>query len=181
VNDYVIYTPPDVPAGKYGPRIGSKTRYTPGKVQLSIDGNNQVSVQDSYTPPWSDAFVERDLGSKTFLHPGDRDFTFTLTGKHSSSSGYEFVLDYVDLVSEGLTWSGIESSPGVTISGTNVPVDIVTADGSLTTVLINQQEFNGVWVSLGICSPSPSNASVTIRTEGTEKHVTPGGAQSTPL
>ena len=62
----------------------------------------------------------------------------------------------------------------------NVPVDIVKADGSTATVTMNETANNGLWVLLGTYSLSPGNASVTIRNTGTNGFVIADGMKFTP-
>ena len=92
---YVRYTLASVPAGTYRVKVGIKTADSRGKFQLSVDGTNQGAEQDNYAV--TAVYTELDLGLKTFATTGDRDFTFTVTGKNAASSGYGLVLDYIKL------------------------------------------------------------------------------------
>ncbi|MFH1498740.1 MAG: hypothetical protein ABII82_13045 [Verrucomicrobiota bacterium] len=92
---FVRYTLGSVPAGTHRIKVGIKTANTRGKFQLTIDGANQGAEQDNYN---SAAFyTELDLGEKTFATGGDRDFTFTVTGKNVASGGHQLVIDYIKL------------------------------------------------------------------------------------
>ena len=63
----------------------------------------------------------------------------------------------------------------------NVPVDIVQKDESVTTVVVNQQTGGGGWVKLGgDWSLSPTNAEVKIRTTGTNGYVIADAIKVTP-
>ncbi|MBA2434048.1 MAG: hypothetical protein H0V54_03000 [Chthoniobacterales bacterium] len=83
-------------AGTYGVKLGSRTGDKSGIVQLAIDGVNQGAAQDGYSAKVGYRVV--DLGRVTFTEPGEKAFQFVVTGQNSSSSGYQFVLDYVDLI-----------------------------------------------------------------------------------
>lgn len=50
---------------------------------------------------------------------------------------------------------------------TQVPIDIVEADGTVTTVFVNQRLNSAEWVLLGTFTLGIGNASVTLRTDGT--------------
>ena len=61
--------------------------------------------------------------------------------------------------------------PAGTNRATNVPIDITKADGSVSTVTVNQQNNNNQWVQLGVFPLNNANAAVTIRTTGTNGFV----------
>lgn len=92
---YARFTLEAVPAGTHRIKVGVKTANTRGKFQLSIDGVNQGTEQDSYAA--AAFYTELDLGEKTFATTGDRDFVFTVTGSNAASSGHQLVLDYIKL------------------------------------------------------------------------------------
>lgn len=236
VNDYVTYTLPSVTAGTYDIYIGTKTHDSRGIFQLSIDGVNQGNPQDLYQSNIGYKYL--DLGTKTFSTSGNKNFTFTVTGKNSSSYDYSLIIDNIRLMEPGgsvaLLNLDSENSTGITVTGswlnssstagyvgsnylhdnnsgkgsksvkytpvlpaagtydvslnwtsftnraTNVPVDIVKADGTTTTVTVNQSQNGGQWVSLGLYSLLPSNASVTIRNTGTNGYVIADAVQFSP-
>ncbi|HEY0944332.1 MAG TPA: carbohydrate binding domain-containing protein [Opitutaceae bacterium] len=62
----------------------------------------------------------------------------------------------------------------------NVPVDIIKADGSVSTVTVNQQNNNNTWTLLGVFPLSPANAEVKIRTTGTNGYVIADGVRLAP-
>ncbi|WNG40515.1 hypothetical protein F0U61_47625 [Archangium violaceum] len=64
---------------------------------------------------------------------------------------------------------------------TNVPVDIVKANGTTTTVTVNQTVDGGTWNLLGTYALSKTNASVTIRTTGTTGNVIADAVRFTPI
>ena len=63
----------------------------------------------------------------------------------------------------------------------NTPVDIVKADGSVTTVTVNQRLNSNTWVFLGVFPLSPSNAEVKFRTTGTNGYVIVDGVRVVPV
>ncbi len=95
IGDYITYTVPVAKAGTYRVRVGIQTRSTKGIFQLAINGVNQGSPQDEYSP--SVTCGMRDLGTVT-LSSGNQAFKFFVTGKNPSSTGYKLVFDYIELV-----------------------------------------------------------------------------------
>ncbi|HET6409711.1 MAG TPA: hypothetical protein VFG14_17615, partial [Chthoniobacteraceae bacterium] len=53
----------------------------------------------------------------------------------------------------------------------NVPVDIVKANGTVSTVTVNEQSGGGQWNLLGTFALAPSNAEVRFRTVATNGYV----------
>ncbi len=101
VGDVVTYKVPNVKAGTYDVRIGSKFFNTRGLVQLAIgpangSPTNVASPVDQYSG--GESFVEYDLGSWTPGSTSDKWFRFTITGKNASSSGYTECFDYIKLI-----------------------------------------------------------------------------------
>ena len=96
VDSYITYTVPVVAAGTYHVRVGVQTRSNKGIFQLSINGGNQGSPVDEYLPSLS--YGMADLGTVTFLNPGDQSFTFTVKGKNAASTGYTLAFDYIELI-----------------------------------------------------------------------------------
>jgi len=82
--------------GTYGIKVGSRTGKKSGKFQLDIDGVNQGNEQDQYSAKTS--YQVFDLGTMNFPGSGDSSFTFTVTGKNPSSTGYQLLFDYIELV-----------------------------------------------------------------------------------
>lgn len=95
VNDYIAYTIPLAQAGTYTVKVMVKKASTRGQFQMKIDGVNQGAVQDQYSA--SSAFVEFNLGTKTFTTAGDKEFRFTVTGQHANSLGFDLTFDYIKL------------------------------------------------------------------------------------
>ena len=121
VGDYVNYTVPLPASGTYDVKVGIRTSANQGTFQLAIDGINQGTVQDEYSP--AVGYEVRDLGPVTFTDGKRKIFKFSITGKNPSSSDYEFVCDYIDLVpyfeAEDLPVEA-HSAPIVTIDDPNL-------------------------------------------------------------
>ena len=83
-------------AGTYDVKVGIRKGNRSGIIQLAIDGVNQGSARDGYSADVDYEVV--DLGRVTFTEAGEKTFQFLVTGRNPNSSGYQFVLDYVDLV-----------------------------------------------------------------------------------
>ena len=71
--------------------------------------------------------------------------------------------------------------PAGTNRASNVPVDIIKADGSVSTVTVNQQLNNNAWVALGVFPLSSTNAEIKIRTTGTNGFVMVDGLRVVPV
>jgi hypothetical protein len=83
-------------AGTYDVKAGIRKDNRSGTVQLAIDGVNQGSARDGYSTDLDYEVV--DLGRITFTETGEKSFQFLVTGHNPNSTGYQFVLDYIDLV-----------------------------------------------------------------------------------
>jgi N-acetylneuraminic acid mutarotase len=83
-------------AGTYGVKLGLRTGNQNGIFQLAIDGVNQGGEQDEYSAEVG--YQVLDLGRVTFVEGGEKTFQFVVKGKNPSSSGYQFILDYIDLI-----------------------------------------------------------------------------------
>ena len=94
IGDYVTYTVPKTSRGTYDVKVGIRTNANQGIFQLAIDGANQGSPQDEYSP--TVGYEVRDLGQVKFSDSGPKTFQFLITGRNPNSSGYEFVCDYLD-------------------------------------------------------------------------------------
>ncbi len=95
VGKYITYTVPVAKPGTYRIRVGIQRRETKGIFQLAINGVNQGSPVDEYSP--TATYGMRDLGTVT-LNSGNHAFKFFVTGKNPSSTGYKLVFDYIELV-----------------------------------------------------------------------------------
>ncbi len=102
-------------------KVGIRTSANQGTFQLAIDGTNQGTLQDEYSP--AVGYEVRDLGPVTFSDDERKIFKFSITGQNPNSSGYEFVCDYLDLVpyfeAEDLPVEA-HSAPIVTIDDPNL-------------------------------------------------------------
>ncbi|RTE10882.1 DUF7594 domain-containing protein [Paenibacillus whitsoniae] len=94
VGDWVEFTINVPVAGTYNVDFGYKKNTNRGITQLTVDGVNLGSTVDQYSSPA--AYSATDLGNVT-LSAGNHLFRFTVTGKNSSSSNYNFTVDYLEL------------------------------------------------------------------------------------
>jgi hypothetical protein len=100
IGDYVTYLVSEVPAGTYNVKVGMKKFVNRGQFQMSVapvggSFTNVGSVQNQHST--IEEFSEVDLGSWTPTTSGDKHFKFTVTGKSSSSNGYNLAFDYIKL------------------------------------------------------------------------------------
>ena len=118
--DFVTYTVPIAMAGTYDVIVGIQTNNGNGVFQLAINGMDQGSPQDEYSPTLG--YDVRNLGRVNFATPGEQTFQFRVTGP-GEGNGFFLVFDYLDLVpyfeAEGL---GVQanSAPLVTIHDRNL-------------------------------------------------------------
>jgi hypothetical protein len=63
----------------------------------------------------------------------------------------------------------------------NVPIDIVTSSGAVSTVQVNQRTNDGTWVLLGAYNLATGNAKVTIRTTSTDGYVIADAVKLVPV
>ena len=83
-------------AGDYDITLRVRRYDNRGICQASIDGVNQGSTFDLYTPVPGD-YTDVHLGAKSFATAGTKAFKFTITGKNPSSTKYGFAVDYIEL------------------------------------------------------------------------------------
>ena len=156
--DYVTYTVPVSSSGTYDVKVGVRTSNNQGTFQLAIDGANQGSLQDEYSP--AVGYEVLDLGPVRFASPGPKTFQFLVTGHNPNSSGYEFICDYLDLVpyfeAERLPVEA-HSAPCVTIHDRNL-------SGGSGSVLEATRLGDYVTYAVPIAEPGNYNVAVKAKT-----------------
>ncbi|RTE10881.1 GDSL-type esterase/lipase family protein [Paenibacillus whitsoniae] len=123
----------NVPAtGVYNVNFGYKKNYVRGTTQLAIDGVNQGIAVDQYANTAS--YVSTNLGNVT-LSSGNHTFRFTVTGKNTSSTSYNFTIDYLELMPN--FGPAVDPSLMSNVSGTN-PINFLSdlAPGNYDITLI---------------------------------------------
>jgi beta-glucanase (GH16 family) len=115
--DYATYTVPVAQPGTYNIKLRYKAHDTRGRFRLSIDGVNQGGEVDQYSS--TPAQAEVDLGNKTFTTAGNKNFTFTVTGKTTGSLGRDLTFDYLKLFPVAVSEITMDSEgSGITLTGT---------------------------------------------------------------
>jgi hypothetical protein len=144
--------------------VADGVRFTPVGGQVTMDSQNTpgVTVTGSWTALTSTSGYQGNI-----LHDGN-------VSKGSKSVKYTPALPASGNYLVEARWTTHANR------ATNVPIDIMRSNGTITTVTVNQQQNNGVWVSLGTHALSPSNAYVTIRTTNTNGYVIADGVRFTP-
>ncbi len=94
--DFVTYNVAIPSAGTYDIKLGIRKGNRSGIIQLAIDGVNQGSALDDYSA--EDDYEVVDLGRISFTEACEKTFQFLVTGRNPNSKGYQFLLDYMDLV-----------------------------------------------------------------------------------
>ncbi|XXU23323.1 pectate lyase [Sorangium sp. So ce887] len=84
-----------VASGKYEIVLRYAKRNVYGKYELSANGSSVKSF-DAYTSATGDSWTTAKLAEKSLS--GNVEFTFKVTGKNSSASGYDLKIDYIELV-----------------------------------------------------------------------------------
>jgi hypothetical protein len=100
VGNYIAFTLNVPQAGTYDVKYASKLFPSRGIGQLSVGGTNVGAAVDEYTSNTNGALKEFDVGNVTFTAAGNYVFTFTVTGKNASSSGYSLAFDYIELTGQ---------------------------------------------------------------------------------
>jgi hypothetical protein len=100
VGNYIAFTLNVPQPGTYDVKFASKTYPTRGIGQLSVSGVNVGPAVDQYNANGGGVWKEFDAGNITFSSAGNYVFTFTVTGKNASSSGYTLTFDYIKLTSQ---------------------------------------------------------------------------------
>ncbi len=125
-------------------------------------------------------------GTSIIVDNTDAATSFTGTWTASTSTPTYYGTNYVN---DGNTAKGAKTfsySPALPANGdyfiyarwtagsnraSNVPIDIVTSTGAVSTVQVNQRANDGIWVLLGAYPLATANAKVTIRTTSTDGYV----------
>lgn len=95
---WLEFTVPNVAAGAYDLKFRYKANNNRGIVQVSIDGVNQGSACNEYAATAANQ-IACVLGSKS-LTAGNHQIRFTVSGKASTSSGYQLVVDQLSLTAK---------------------------------------------------------------------------------
>ncbi len=172
-------------------RIMSVPAYLILSLQLGGWDNNNPGAQvnnQTMEVDWVRVWSGTRTGLDSVIVDNTDPTNVTLTGTWTNStatSGY-YLTNYIN---DGNTAKGTKSvsfKPPITVSGnylvyarwtagtnraTNVPIDIVKADATVSTVTVNQQTNGSQWNLLGTFSLDPTNAEVRFRTTGTNGYV----------
>jgi beta-glucanase (GH16 family) len=138
--------------------VADAVKFVPGAGDSSAIIVDNASTTVSYSGTWSSSTSTSGYYSTNYLHDGNTDKgnkTFSFKPTLTTSGDY---LVYA-------WWT--EGSN----RATNVPIDIITSDGTTKTVAVNQQSDGGRWVLLGGFPLSTSNAEIKIRTTNTTGYV----------
>ena len=104
---FFTYSLPSVNAGTYDVKVGVKDWNNKGIWQAS--GTSNIGpTEDEYTV--NETFTEVDLGNWTVSTTGNQAFTFTVTGKNASSSGFGIAVDYIKLTAQSGTGGAISGA-----------------------------------------------------------------------
>lgn len=172
-------------------RVMSVPAYLILSLQLGGWDNNNPGAQDNNQTMEVD-WVRAWSGTRTGLTGVVADNSDTTqvvtTGSWTASTataGY-YGANYVNDANTGKGTKTFSFKPSITASGTynvyglwtsgtnratNVPIDVIKADGSTATVTVNQQANGSQWNLLGTYSLAPANAEIRIRTDSTNGFV----------
>lgn len=153
-------------AGKYYDWDYSRVYLRSEPVQDNTDATGVLITPG--TGGWTASTSVAGYQGANYLHDGN-------TGKGTKSVRYTPTLSENGTYNVYMRWT---SDVG---RATNVPVDIVKADGTTATVTVNQTANGGVWNLLGTYALSKTNAALTIRTTGTTAHVIADAVRFTPI
>ncbi|GAB5456979.1 MAG: hypothetical protein Hens3KO_00090 [Henriciella sp.] len=94
IGDYVDLTLESVQTGTYEVRVRQKRHGSRGKWSLKIGGTTIGNEVDGY----GSGYETVSLGTVTFSQTDDQTLRFEVTGQNTLSSGYNIVLDQIELV-----------------------------------------------------------------------------------
>ena len=106
VGQFVTYTVPNVIAGTYDVRVGTKNFNARGTWQLAVSRLDMQGSPTNVGPPYdeyvsgTEVYTEVDLGTWTPGTTSDKAFKFTVTGKNPASSSYALSFDYIRLIKQ---------------------------------------------------------------------------------
>ena len=106
-------------------RVGVKAWNNKGIWQLSAP-SNVGGPQDEYTV--NETFTEYDAGNWVNGTTGNQSFTFTVTGKNASSSGFGVAFDYIKLVQQSGSGGQLSGSVAGGSTGTYNLTSLGTSD-----------------------------------------------------
>ncbi len=135
-------------------RSWSGTRAAP--VTVTVDNTDSADVETTGT--WATSSTNSGYLGSNYAHDGN-------TAKGAKTFTY---LPALQADGEYLVYGRWTS---YTNRATNVPIDIVSANGPVSTVTVNQQLNGGQWNLLGVYDLAVVTAEATIRTTGTNGYV----------
>jgi len=99
VGDYVQFTVPNIAPGTYTLSIGVKKNTNRGIVQTQVNkaGSTPSDIGSPVDLYGTSQFTEVTIGTWTIGSTSDKWVKFLVTGKNSSSSGYNIAIDYIKL------------------------------------------------------------------------------------
>jgi Chitobiase/beta-hexosaminidase C-terminal domain/Legume lectin domain len=89
--DSVTFTVNVAQPGTYDLHVSAKTYNSRGIWQLSVDGVNVGTPVDEYNP--GETYANYDLGPLVIGAAGNHSFTFTVTGRDATSTGFSIAFD----------------------------------------------------------------------------------------
>lgn len=129
--------------------------------------DNATAASTVVTGSWAVSTGTPGYLSSNYAHDGN-------AGKGTKVFGFKPAVAATGLHRVYARW------PAEVNRATNVPVDIVTSGGGVTTVTVNQQTNGNTWNLLGTFTLAPANAEVRIRTTGTNGFVVADGVAVVP-
>ena len=130
--------------------------------------DNATAASTVVTGSWAVSTGTAGYLETNYAHDGN-------TGKGTKVFGFKPAVAATGLHRVYARW------PAEVNRATNVPVDIVTSGGGVTTVTVNQQTNSNTWNLLGTFTLAPANAEVRIRTTGTNGFVVADGVAVVPM
>jgi hypothetical protein len=140
-----------------------RTDYAPG---IIVDNTDTARVVK--TGAWVASAASPGFHGADYLHDNNQ-------GKGSKSVRYTPSLPHSGSYQVYARWTSNANRAN------NVPVDILEADGSTSTVTVNQTINGGTWYLLGTYTLSPANAAVTFRNQGTSGYVIADAIRFNPV
>ncbi|MDF3055901.1 MAG: Concanavalin A-like lectin/glucanase [Rariglobus sp.] len=137
---------------------------TGGNQTVTVEVDNTDAAHVTSTGTWAASTSTPGYLGTNYLHDGN-------TAKGSKTFSF---LPPIPSAGNYLVYA---RWPADANRATNVPVDIIEASGTVSTVTVNEQLNSNTWVLLGVYPLSPTNAEVRFRTTGTNGYVMVDGVR----
>lgn len=154
--------------GTTGNVVADAVHYAPVPMASAVTVDNTDTAYVASTGTWTTSTSTAGYLGTNYVHDGN-------TAKGTKTFSFK---PAIATAGDHLVYA---RWPAGTNRATNVPVDIVKTDGSVSTVTVNQQQNSNTWVALGVFPLAAANAEIRFRTTGTNGYVIADGVRVVPV